>query len=220
MKVGAVHAIRALRTSLFVTPVSQRPRTPIRWLCLRAFSYLGEVESRSLDGERLDQLCRAMELGIFLNRCFDGKRPFSSGRYRELRRPLDGRSTREYLRRLKSLEASQPASQNWKAVFQYRRDVLEISLRYLFNLSGIRQRDVLLPICSMVQLVDDVLDQKTDRKLGLPTFVTADGPSASQLARMFWQELRTGREPEEMPFVVSGWLVYLLARFTILCFKA
>lgn len=220
MILGVIHAARSLRASLFAAPGSESPKTPIRWLCLRAFSYLAEVESQSLDGERLDQLCRAMELGIFLNRCFDGKRPFSSGRYRELRKPLDSRSTREYLKRLKSLEASQPAPQNWMEVFAYRRDVLEVSLGYLFKLSGLRQRDVLLPICSMVQLVDDVLDQKTDKELGLPTFVTADGPSAADLARMFWRELRFEREAEELPFVVSGWLVYIFARFMIVCFRA
>ena len=220
MILGAIHALRSLGMSLMATPGSEKPKTPIRWLCLRAFSYLAEVESRSLDGERLDQLCRAMEFGIFLNRCFDGKGSFSLGRYRELRRPLDVGFTRDYLRGLKRLEARQPAVQNWKAVFQYRRDVLRVSLGYLFNLSGLRQRDVLLPICSMVQLVDDVLDQKTDKELGLPTFVTADGPSAAELARLFWEELRSGREPEEMPFVISGWLVYLFTRFMILCFRA
>lgn len=203
--------------SLLPAPGRESPKTPIRWLCIRAFSYLGLVERRSLDSITLDRLCQAMELGIFLNRCFDGKSSFCSARYRDLRRPLPHSPTQEYLRELRGLEQEQPDLSAWKDVYQYRRGVLKVSLSYLFTLAKLRDRSVLLPICSLVQLIDDVLDRKTDSQLKLPTFITADGPAASALAKGFWRELRDGREPDEMPFVASGWLVYLLARLVIVC---
>jgi hypothetical protein len=81
----------------------------------------------------------------------------------------------------------------------------------------LQNREVLLPLCSLIQLVDDVWDQAIDEQLGLPTFLSPDGPAPRQLAWDFWKELSSHRAPEDRPFVVAGWFVYLFTRAVILC---
>jgi hypothetical protein len=195
----------------------RRPKTPIRWLCLKSFSYLGEVQNRSLVQNRFDILNQALELGVYLNRCFDRKHAFRVSEYRELRRELPSEPTRLYLSQLKSLEVNQPPRCDWTSIFHYRRSVLQISLNYLFRLSRLQSRAVLLPLCSLIQLVDDVLDQRLDRELELPTFLAPGGPQPRDLAQTFWSEVRANKSPEDRPFVLAGWLVYLFTRIVILC---
>ncbi|MCA9781004.1 MAG: hypothetical protein KC800_30000, partial [Candidatus Eremiobacteraeota bacterium] len=122
-----------------------------------------------------------------------------------------------YLRQLRDLEMSRPELEDWRSIYHYRRSVLEVSLNYLFHLSGLDSRRVLLPLCSLVQLADDVLDRSVDEKLGLPTFVSVGGPCPRTLAEEFWDELRTYRAPEDRPFLATGWLVYLFTRVVIAC---
>jgi hypothetical protein len=195
----------------------KQPRTPIRWLCLKSFSYLGEVQNKSLAKSRFDLLNQAIELGVYLNRCFDRKHAFRLSEYRRLRKELPAEPTRTYLRELKTLELERSHLFEWSAVFHYRRSVLQVSLNYLFCLSRLQNRQVLLPLCSLIQLMDDVLDQELDRELGLPTFLCADGPQPSILAASFWGEIRSNRSAEDRPFVLAGWFVYLFARILIMC---
>jgi hypothetical protein len=166
---------------------------------------------------RFDILNQALELGVYLNRCFDRKSAFQMSEYRRLRRQLPPEPTRLYLSELKALEKSRSNLTEWNAVFQYRRAVLEVSLNYLFRLSSLQKHPVLLPLCSLIQLVDDVLDQRIDTELGLPTFLSSDGPGPKQLAQGFWSEIRSHRKSEDRPFVLAGWLVYLFTRIVVFC---
>lgn len=196
---------------------SRKPKTPIRWLCLKSFSYLARAQNQKMLSQRCDLLNQAIELGVYLNRCFDRKCRFQVPVYRGLRKDLPSHPTRQYLTQLRVLEQNQPDNHDWNSIYHYRRSVLDVSLAYLFRLSHLQHREVLLPLCSLVQLVDDVLDRAIDERLGLPTFLSVDGPAPRQLAWDFWSELRSHRAPEDRPFVVTGWLVYLFTRAVILC---
>lgn len=197
-----------------------RAKTPIRWLCLRTFAYFGLSESRELDSEELDMLCRAVDLGAYLNRCFDGKGPFDPAEYRQVRQGLPGEPTRLYLRQLRELEYGRPDRHDWPEVLHYRREVTWVSLCYLFSLVDLRSRPVLLDLCSLIQLADDLLDQRVDQRLGLPSLVTAAAPRPSLLASSFWRELRSHPAREEWPVVVCGGFVYLMVLLLALCSRS
>lgn len=211
--------LRALVTSLLVRTGSRQPKTFVRWLCLRAFVYLSLIQSRRLCRLSLDQLSQAVELGVFLNRCFDGKREFCGQRYRGLRRGLPEAAARQYLRELRSLETQRAHGSDWYYVYLYRRGVLRVSLDFLFSIVGVSSRPSLLEVCSMIQLVDDVLDQKLDRRLSLPTFLFEGGPEPAALARKFWSELREKSQFEDLPFLLGGGVCYLFTRAVILCYR-
>lgn len=198
-------------------PHGQRPpRTPIRWLCLRAFCYLAATSGRSLSQGQLDGLTQTIELGVFLNRCFDGKSAFSPSTYRRLRRGLPSEPLRMYLRQLRDCEKGRPGGGEWARVQFYRREVLRISLQVLFRLAEIPPRDVLLPLVCQIQLTDDILDRGIDRALGLPTLIHPEAPPASQQARDLWTELKSYQRPADAPVVALGFLVYLLSRLAAL----
>lgn len=199
-------------------PGRHRPRTPVRWLCLSAFRYLAASSGRSLEPWRLEQLGRLLELGVYLNRCFDGKASFSPLLYRHLRRGLPPVPLREYLRQLRAIERGRPSAGEWSQVQRYRREVIDLSLKTLFRLADLPAREVLSPLVCQIQLIDDILDQRLDRALGLPTLLTAGGPSASEQARALWAELKGHEGPPDRPLVALGFLVYLLARVcALLC---
>jgi hypothetical protein len=157
-------------------------------------------------------MSQLIDLGIFLNRCFDGKTSFSSGRYRKLRRGLPDGPVRDYLRALKRTESGRPSLSDWKAVQAYRRSVLDLSLKALFRLAGRPFHHAFSPLVCLIQLVDDILDQRLDRTLELPTLVTSNGPTAIVQAQQLWKELKSHRRPQDRPLVALGFPVYLLAR--------
>ncbi|MFA5506285.1 MAG: hypothetical protein WC314_12920 [Vulcanimicrobiota bacterium] len=194
-----------------------KPKTPIRWLCLKSFSYLAHAQNNPIEKGRFDVLNQALELGIYLNRCFDGKCRFQSWEYRKLRRDLPGAATTIYLRDLRNLEQNRPDRHDWQAIFHYRRGVLAVSLDYLFELSKVPRRGVLLPLVSLVQLIDDILDKQIDDRLGLPTFLCSEGPHPAEIAHLFWQEIKVHEAPLDRPFVFTGWLVFVLSRAVSAC---
>lgn len=199
---------------------SRRVKTPIRWLCLRTFAYFALSESRELRPGQVDQLCQAVDLGAYLNGCFDGKGGFKLSAYRPLRKGLPEAETRLYLRQLHDLEKGRPRRGEWPATLHYRQRVTEVSLNYLARLAGLRQRPVLLAICSLIQLLDDLLDHHQDLELGLPTLVADGAPAPAMLARDFWLALRVHKEPEERPVVACGWCVYVMVRLFVLCSRS
>ncbi len=197
------------------TPAGLRPaRTPIRWLCLRTFRYAAWTSGSELGDTRYDQLAQLLELGVFLNRCLDGKGGFCPGRYRSLRRGLPQAPLRRYLRALRTSERSRPSPPDgdWASICAYRREVSDLSLLALFELAEIPQRPVLSPLVGLVQLVDDILDQEIDHRLGLPNLLGQGAPSAREQAVLLWKELRGHRERADAPLVGVGFSVYLLAR--------
>ncbi len=194
-------------------PSGRRPvRTPIRWLCLRAFVYLGVSSGTPLDSDKLDQLGQLLELGVFLNRCLDGKSTFCPIRYRRLRRGLPVEPLRRYLGALRRVERGRPDRTRWKCIALYRREVSDLSLLALFEIAGLGERPVLSPLVGLVQLVDDILDQEIDRTLDLPSLVGPLSPSTDEQAVWLWKELRGHHDGSDTPLVGMGFLVYLLAR--------
>lgn len=201
-------ALRAL-----LVPSGRRPvRTPIRWLCLRTFVYLGASSGTPMDSEKVDQLGQLLELGVFLNRCLDGKAAFCPIRYRGLRRGLPVEPLRRYLGALRRVERGRPDGTKWERVAFYRREVSDLSLLALFEIAELPERPVLSPLVGLIQLVDDILDQEIDRTLGLPNLLGPHSPSAGEQAVWLWEELRSHREGSDIPLVGMGFLVYLLAR--------
>lgn len=194
-------------------------RTPVRWLCLRAFCYLADVQGRRLSVSQLDSMAQLIELGVFLNRCLDGKARFSASRYRQLRRGLPDDLTKTYLRALRQAEGARLQLRDWTSVSLYRREVSDLSLVALFRLGDLPARQVLSPLVALIQLVDDILDQRLDRRLGLPTLVTLAGPAPACQAKTLWRELKSYRQPSDQPLVGLGFLVYLLARFCACFFR-
>lgn len=153
---------------------------------------------------------------MFLNRCFDGKAAFSPFLYRRLRRGLPSEPLRLYLRDLRACERARPSGDDWEKVRHYRREVLRVSLRVLFQLAEMEPRQVLLPLVCQIQLIDDILDREIDRALGLPTLVHPQAPPAAEQARLLWQELRTHNRPVDAPIVAVGFLAYLMSRLAAL----
>lgn len=189
-----------------------RPKTPVRWLCSRTFDYLARCQGSRLESAAHDQLVLGVELGIMLNRHYDLKEPLCRRRYRTLRGLLAAGPTSEYLRRLRKAERGRPKRGDWQQVQLYRRTVLELSLQYLFELTGLRPRPILVPLCEMIQLIDDVLDQDLDRRLGLPTLVHQRGPSPAHWASVLYGEIRSFNDLRDTPIRWAGGGVYLLAR--------
>ena len=194
----------------------RQPGTPVRWLCLRAFCYLAASSQRSLSHTQLDTLTQTIELGVYLNRCFDGKRTFTARRYKTLRRGLPDKPLQTYLRELRVCERDRPRDGNWTRIRAYRREVLRISLGVLHNLAGLPTRQVLLPLVCLIQLTDDIIDRKIDARLSLPTLMHPGAPSAPEQARELWQELKGNHEAGDEPLVAVGFLVYLLCRLMAL----
>ena len=197
------------------TPAGLRPaRTPPPPPPPRTFRYAAWTSGSELGAEKYDQLAQLLELGVFLNRCLDGKGSFCSGRYRSLRSGLPQAPLRRYLRALRICERSRPSPPDgdWASVCAYRREVSDLSLMALFEVAEIPQRPVLSPLVGLVQLVDDILDQEIDHRLGLPNLLGQGAPSAREQAVLLWKELRGHRERADAPLVGVGFSVYLLAR--------
>jgi hypothetical protein len=157
-------------------------------------------------------MSRLIDLGVFLNRCYDGKTSFVAARYRALRKGLPEPVMRDYLRALKQAESRRPPVWDQRAVLSYRRAVLDLSLLALFRIAEQEVQSVLSPLVCLIQLVDDLLDSQIDRSLGLPTLVSSPGSSSRQLALELWTELKQHRHPRDRPLVGVGFLIYVLAR--------
>lgn len=201
---------------LFTPKGNHVPRTPVRWLCLRTFTYLSLCHGGRLSPCQWDGLSRLIELGVYLNRCFDGKMNFSPRLYKQSRRDLSLVVTEDiiqkYVRTLKQAEQGRFAARDWPRIRVYRRRVLALSLEALFEVAHLPPRSVLFSLTALIQLVDDVLDRKGDRELGLPTFLCPGSPSARYQADELWRELKAHQHPIDQPVVGFSFLVYLLAR--------
>lgn len=192
-----------------------RARTPVRWLCLRAFDYLARCHRGPLRGDQLTLLGQALELGVFLNRYYDGKAVLCRRTYLRLRRPLPEAETLIYLRALRQAERLRPAAAS-PAACDYRRRVSQLSLDFLARLVELPMPPVVLTLVTQIQLLDDLLDRNLDRELGLPTMLSSGDFDAAHHARLLRRELWECRQECERPLVACGHLldlfICLLAR--------
>jgi hypothetical protein len=162
-----------------------RPKTPLRVFCIAAFEFLARLRGGTLGKRRRLAMALACDFGSLCDDHYD-HRPFDASQYRSLRRELrrmaPEAATSRYIRRLRQAErgrpilsASSPGIAN--AVIAYRTSVLDLSLRWMQEISGLSVEgvnfDVLLSLVGLMQIADDVLDWKDDLAAGCPSYVTA-----------------------------------------------
>ena len=205
----------ALR-SLFHNRGQLGPKTPVRWLCLRTLDYLAVCQERALSGEHQDTVHRAIELGIFLNRYYDGKEAFDKSEYLRKRSLLPEQPTRDYILKIRVLERNRPQPGQWSEIAHYRRAVLRANLEFLFSLSELDPNWILLPLCELIQLTDDLLDIEIDRRLNLPTLVGQSSPSPIVHAKQLYRQILDYQEPQCAPIKTSAGMVYILTRLACL----
>jgi hypothetical protein len=130
-------------------------------------------------------MAHACDFGSLRDDYYDHHR-LDSTEYRSLRFKLRAiapeAATTRYIRQLRQAERSRPilAAHNPEvanAVIAYRTSVLDVSLRWLQEISGLNPESVkfhvLLSLVGLMQLADDVLDWKDDHAFRRPSYVTA-----------------------------------------------
>jgi hypothetical protein len=200
-------AVRCLLRGLPLL-VSERPKTPLRILCIAAFDTLHMLRNAGpLPALDLGTLAALLDFGACVNAAFDNK-GCCPHEFRLTLKSLEKAGIRaavvEYVRRLKGLESRRPApggdDRQFQKVRRYREAVVRLSLAMAAATANVYQsldegihatyRDphlhILFRIVMLCQIIDDVLDFSTDLSAGLPSFLTAcaSPPQALALTRM------------------------------------
>src|SRR5262245_13846679 len=165
--------------------LASRPKTPLRVFCIAAFEFLARLRGGTLGRGRRLALAHACDFGSLRDEDYDQRRLDAAG-YRLVRCRLRGMApeaaTSRYLRQLRQAERNRPvlASSNpgvVNAVIAYRTWVLDLSLRWLQEISGLSVESVkfhvLLSLVNLLQIADDLLDWKDDQAFHRPSYVTA-----------------------------------------------
>jgi hypothetical protein len=165
--------------------LAARPKTPLRVFCIAAFEFLARLRGGTLGRQRRLALAHACDFGALCDDYYDHRR-LDAAEYRsircQLRRIAPESATSRYIQRLRKTERSRPspAADNAEvanAVVAYRTRVLDLSLRWLQEISGVNIESVrfhvLLSLVGLMQLADDLLDWKDDQAAGRPSYVTA-----------------------------------------------
>ena len=165
--------------------LAPRPRTPLRVFCIAAFEFLARLRGGTLGRGRRLVLAHACDFGSLRDEYYD-QRKVDAAEYRLLRCQLRGMApeaaTSRYIRQLRQAERNRPvlASSNpgvVNAVIAYRTWVLDLSLRWLQEISGLSVESVkfhvLLSLVGLLQIADDLLDWKDDQAFKRPSYVTA-----------------------------------------------
>jgi hypothetical protein len=165
--------------------LAARPKTPLRVFCIAAFEFFARLEGRTLGRQRRQAIAHACDFGSLRDDYYD-HRILDAVEYRSLRcrlrqvAPRD--ATTRYTRELREAERSRPMltagnSEIARAVIAYRTRVLDLSLRWLHAISGLKIESVrfhvLLSLVGLMQLADDLLDWKDDQAAKRPSYVTA-----------------------------------------------
>jgi hypothetical protein len=220
-------AATALLAVLVCAPMlaAGRPKTPLRVLCIAAFEYLARLRGGTLkSGQRLAMACACD--GFYDHKRLD-RREYRSLRD-ALRRTAPEAATTRYIKQLRQAERNRPilkadASAVADAVAAYRTQVLELSLAWLKEISGLpvepSKFHALLGLTCLLQIADDLLDWKDDQAVGNPSYVTAflvDWPRRALAPRLrvaagdfLKGAFAAAREdPDALPFAVAGALTW------------
>jgi hypothetical protein len=210
-----------------------RPKTPLRVFCIAAFEFLARLQGGTLGKRRRLAMALACDFGSLRDDYYDHRR-FDASQYRslrcELRRMAPEAATSRYIRELRQAErsrpilsASDPGVSN--AVIAYRTWVLDLSLRWMQEISGLSVEavkfHVLLSLVGLMQIADDVLDWKDDQADRCPSYVTAvllERPSTgvamplrAQADALLRRVVGAARQdPGAVPFAVAGVLTWTL----------
>jgi hypothetical protein len=165
--------------------LAARPKTPLRVFCIAAFEFFARLRGGTLGRQRRTAMAHACDFGSLRDDFYD-RRHLDAAEYRSLRSKLrllaPEAATSHYIRQLRQAERGRPALtvSNPKvanAVMAYRTSVLDVSLRWMHEISGLRFESVrfhvLLSLVGLLQLADDVLDWKDDQAAMRPSYVTA-----------------------------------------------
>ena len=213
---------------------AERPRTPLRVLCIGAFEYQARLRGGKLDAAGRMALAYACDFGALRNDFYDQRelnRPFYREVRHSLRRLVPEMATHRYILELRQAERRRPAFgpdgfSEPAAVLEYRLRVLVLSLAWLHGVSrrSIEPRffQVLVALVGLIQLVDDLLDWKDDWACRRPTYVTAflrdwTRPSKESVwqiqlhANRFRGLLLAKGNLEVVPLTLAGGLMWLLA---------
>jgi hypothetical protein len=166
----------------------------LRVFCIAAFEFLARVRGATLGRRRRLAMAHACDFGSLRDDYYDHRR-LDATEYRslrgQLRRMAPDAATSRYIRQLRHAErsrpilaASTPGVEN--AVIDYRTRVLDVSLRWLQEISCLSIESVrfhvLLSLVGLMQIADDLLDWKDDQASRRPSYVTAfllDRPSTA-----------------------------------------
>lgn len=165
--------------------LEERPKTPLRVFCIAAFEFIARLRGRTLGRERRIAMAYACDFGSLRDDYYDD-RTLDASEYRYLRCKLrlmvPEAATSIYIRQLRQAERSRPilaqgTPEIANAVIAYRTSVLDASLRWMQELSGLSIESVkfhlLLGLVGLLQIADDVLDWKEDQAVRRPSYVTA-----------------------------------------------
>jgi hypothetical protein len=183
--------------------VSASPRTPLRALCVIALDTIHVLRHADpLSSRRRQEVSALLDFQACTNAVWDRK-PLCAADYQALRAQLEqaglGAWLTGYLGRLRELETHRPAIDRdgrcFDEVRAYRESVVRLSLatvagvalnaRCLDDALRATHDDDLAALCAMAmqcQIIDDVLDYRSDRAAGLPSFLTASRSRAEAIA--------------------------------------
>lgn len=212
---------------------AKRPKTPLRVFCIAAFEFLARLGGDSLGKRRRLAMAHACDFGSLCDEHYDHRR-LDTSEYRslrgELRRIAPEAATSRYIRELRQAERGRPILRAGdpgvaNAVITYRTCVLDLSLRWMQEISGLRVEavtfDVLLSLVGLMQIADDVLDWKDDQAAQCPSYVTAfllnqpnsavTPPLRAEADALLRRVLGAARQdPGAVPFAVAGALTWTL----------
>lgn len=189
-------AIKAASAVMVCSPMllAARPKTPLRVLCIAAFEFLARLGGSTIGKRRRLAMAHACDFASLRDGYYDHRR-LDLTEYRSLRGELRGMAPEEatfrYIRELRQAERGRPILSAGNpgianAVIAYRTTVLDVTLRWLQEISGLKieppRFHVLLSVAGLTQLADDLLDWKDDQAVGSPSYVTAflvDGPRSA-----------------------------------------
>jgi hypothetical protein len=165
--------------------LASRPKTPLRVFCIAAFEFLARLRGGTLGRGRRLALAHACDFGSLCDEYYDQRR-LDAAEYRLLRCQLRSMApeaaTSRYIQQLRQAERNRPVLESnnagvFNAVIAYRTWVLDLSLRWLQEISGLSVESVkfhvLLSLVGLLQIADDLLDWKDDQAFQRPTYVTA-----------------------------------------------
>ena len=165
--------------------LAARPKTPLRVFCIAAFEYLARLRGGTLGRRRRLAIAHACDFGSLRDDYYD-HRILDATEYRslrcKLRRMAPEAATSRYIQQLRQAERNRPIISESTpgvadAVIGYRTWVLDLSLRWLQEISGLSVESVkfqlLLNLVGLMQLADDLLDWKEDHAVRRPSYVTA-----------------------------------------------
>jgi hypothetical protein len=212
--------------------VAAHPRTPLRMLGIVAFEYLARLRGGTLGRQRRLAMAHACDFGSLRNDYYD-RQSLDATEYRSLRsilrRTAPEASTSRYIQSLRQAERNRPilAASTPKvvdAVIAYRTRVLDLTLRWLQEISGLSvdtlKFNAFLSVAGLTQIADDLLDWKDDQASRRPSYVTAillDQPNAAvavplraEADALLQRTVGAARQDAgAVPFAVGGVLTWM-----------